>query len=73
MVMSRRILTKKRTASGHTYLYSESTNFDIKYNTPTSLTMNYVVDLKEEGIHKPESFWQQYQSVVLILEVKKHT
>lgn len=63
---------RKRTASDYTYLYSESTNFDVKYNTPTQFDHEFIaVDLKEEAIHKPESFWQQYRKDSLDIRSQK--
>ena len=54
---------RKRTASDYSYLYSESTNFDIKYNIPTDFNRDFIaVDLNDAATHRQESFWQEYRT-----------
>ena len=53
---------RKKTASDHTYLLSETNNFDIKYNVPITIKKPFIaVEIKDEAINRPESFWETYR------------
>ncbi|AOW11268.1 DUF5686 family protein [Flavobacterium gilvum] len=55
--------TRKRVESDYIYLYSQTSNFDVAYNSPVIINKPIVaVELKDEAINKPESFWEQYRT-----------
>jgi len=63
---------RKRVESDYIYLYSHTTNFDINYNTPVIINKPIVtVELKDEAINKPDSFWQQYRRENLDIRSQK--
>jgi hypothetical protein len=54
--------TRKKVVSDYTYLLSETSNFDLKYNIPLELKKIFIaVELKEEAINKPDYFWDMYR------------
>jgi hypothetical protein len=53
---------RKREESDYVYLLSQTTNFDIQYNTPVKIKKPIIqVEIKEDAINKPESFWFEYR------------
>ncbi|MBW4359407.1 DUF5686 family protein [Flavobacterium taihuense] len=53
---------RKRVESDYIYLLSQTTNFDIQYTTPVVIKKPVVqVEIKENAINKPESFWVEYR------------
>lgn len=53
---------RKRVESDYIYLLSQTTNFDIQYSTPVAIKKPIVqVEIKENAINKPESFWVEYR------------
>jgi hypothetical protein len=53
---------RKREESDYVYLLSQTTNFDIAYNTPVIIKKPIVqVEIKEDAINRPESFWYEYR------------
>lgn len=55
--------TRKKTASDYSYLLSETANFDFKYNIPIEIQKNFLaIEIKEDAIDKPETFWNKYRN-----------
>jgi len=53
---------RKRVESDYIYLLSQTNNFDIKYNTPVKIEKPIVeIELPDDAINKPESFWSAYR------------
>ncbi|HEU4788292.1 MAG TPA: DUF5686 family protein, partial [Flavobacterium sp.] len=53
---------RKRVESDYIYLLSQTTNFDIQYSTPVAIKKPIVqVEIKDDAINKPESFWVEYR------------
>lgn len=53
---------RKKAASDYTYLLSETNNFDFQYNTPIKIQKNFLsIEIKEDAINKPETFWNTYR------------
>lgn len=53
---------RKRAESDYIYLLSQTSFFDFEYNTPIIINKPIVaVELKDEAINKPESFWEEYR------------
>lgn len=53
---------RKRTESDYVYVLSQTTNFDIEYNTPVVIKKPIVaIEIKDDAINKPESFWEEYR------------
>lgn len=53
---------RKKEASDYTYLLSQTNNFDIHYNTPIEIKKPSIyIDIKDDAINKPESFWNTYR------------
>lgn len=53
---------RKRNESDYIYLLSQTTNFDIQYTTPVAIRKPIVqVEIKENAINKPESFWVEFR------------
>ncbi|OCB77372.1 DUF5686 family protein [Flavobacterium crassostreae] len=64
--------TRKRAASDYSYLHSESSNFDITYNTPIPLKNIFIaVKLDPKALHQPEQFWEKYRKDSLDLRSQK--
>lgn len=63
---------RKKTASDFTYLLSESNNFDVHYNTSSSIkNPSLYIEIKEDANKKPESFWNEYRKDSLDLKGQK--
>ncbi|WP_310381691.1 DUF5686 family protein [Flavobacterium sp.] len=63
---------RKREASDYIYLLSRSTNFDIKYNIPLQIKKSSIfIEIKDDAINKPESFWNNYRKDSLDLRSQK--
>ncbi|MFV7234057.1 DUF5686 family protein [Flavobacterium sp. ZB4R12] len=53
---------RKKEASDYTYLLSQSNNFDVHYNTPIQIKKSSIaIEIKDDAINKPESFWNTYR------------
>jgi len=53
---------RKRNETDYIYLLSKTTNFDIQYTTPVAIKKPIVqVEIKDNAINKPESFWTEYR------------
>tara|TARA_R110000868_G_scaffold70544_1_gene207217 strand:+ start:3843 stop:6341 length:2499 start_codon:yes stop_codon:yes gene_type:complete len=64
--------TRKKVASDYTYLISNTNNFDIKYNVPIAITKPFIaVEIREEAIHRPETFWEIYRKDSLDIRSQK--
>lgn len=64
--------TRKKAASDFTYLLSESNNFDIHYNTVSTIKNPALyMDINEDAHKKPETFWNQYRKDNLDLKSQK--
>ena len=64
--------TRKKAASDFTYLLSESNNFDIHYNTVSTIKNPALyMDINEDAHKKPETFWNQYRKDSLDLKSQK--
>ncbi|TRX37740.1 DUF5686 family protein [Flavobacterium restrictum] len=54
--------TRKKQASDYTYLLSQTHNFDIKYNQPITIKKASIfIEVKDDAINKPESFWEHFR------------
>ncbi|WP_100842438.1 DUF5686 family protein [Flavobacterium sp. 5] len=54
---------RKRVESDYVYVLSQTTNFDIEYNTPIVIKKPIVeIELKDDAINKSESFWEKYRT-----------
>jgi hypothetical protein len=64
---------RKREASDYTYLLSQSNIFDLKYNTPVQIKKASVfIEIKDDAINKPESFWNKYRKDSLDIRSQKN-
>jgi Family of unknown function (DUF5686)/CarboxypepD_reg-like domain len=53
---------RKKEASDYIYLLSQSNAFDIKYNIPVQIKKAAIsIEIKDDAINKPESFWNNYR------------
>jgi len=53
---------RKKVASDFTYLLSQTNNFEIKYNIPIRMQKSFIaIEIKDNAINKPESFWNTYR------------
>lgn len=53
---------RKREESDYVYLLSQTNNFDIQYNSTVKINKPIVaVEIKDDAISKPESFWNEYR------------
>jgi len=53
---------RKRSETDYIYLLSKTTNFDIQYTTPVAIKKPIVqVEIKDNAINKPESFWTEFR------------
>lgn len=53
---------RERVESDYIYLLSQTNNFDIQYNTPVKIKKPIVeIEIKDDAINKPESFWAEYR------------
>lgn len=53
---------RKKEASDYTYLLSQSNNFDLRYNIAIQIKKSAVsIEIKDDAINKPESFWNTYR------------
>ncbi|MCD0475149.1 DUF5686 and carboxypeptidase regulatory-like domain-containing protein [Flavobacterium sp. EDS] len=63
---------RKKEASDYTYLVSESNNFDVHYNTPIEIkNPSLYIEIKDDAIKKPESFWNKYRKDSLDIRSQK--
>jgi len=63
---------RKKEATDYTYLLSQSNNFDLKYNTPIQIRRSSVfIEIKDNAINKPESFWNKYRKDSLDIRSQK--
>ncbi|MCV9929314.1 DUF5686 and carboxypeptidase regulatory-like domain-containing protein [Flavobacterium sp. LS1R49] len=63
---------RKKGASDYTYLMSESNNFDVHYNTPIEIkNPSLYIEIKDDAIKKPESFWNKYRKDSLDIRSQK--
>ena len=64
--------TRKKAASDFTYLLSESNNFDIHYNTASSIkNPSLYIEITEDASKRPETFWNKYRKDSLDLKSRK--
>lgn len=64
--------SRKKVASDFTYLLSESTNFDIFYNTnPVIKNPLHYIEINEGAGKQPEDFWEKYRKENLDLRSQK--
>lgn len=64
--------SRKKVASDFTYLLSESSNFDIHYNTNTPIkNPSLYIEIKDDASNKPETFWNKYRKDSLDLKSEK--
>ncbi|WPO79755.1 DUF5686 family protein [Flavobacterium sp. KACC 22761] len=60
---------RKKVASDFTYLISESNNFDIHYNTHSSIkNPSLYIEIKDDANKQPEEFWNKYRKESLDLK-----
>ena len=63
---------RKKRASDYSYLVSNTNNFDIKYNVPITIKKPFIaVEIKDEAIHRPETFWENYRKDSLDIRSQK--
>ena len=63
---------RKKVASDYIYLLSQSTNFDIKYNIQLQIKKPSIfIEIKDDAINKPESFWNNYRKDSLDIRSQK--
>lgn len=63
---------RKKAASDYIYLLSQSTNFDVKYNIPLQIKKPSIfIEIKDDAINKPESFWNNYRKDSLDIRSQK--
>lgn len=63
---------RKRTESDYIYLQSQTNNFDFQYNTPINIKKPVVkIEIKDDAINKPESFWIKYRKDSLDIRSQK--
>ena len=63
---------RKKSASDFTYLLSESNNFDIHYNSPTTIKNPALyIEINDDASKKPETFWEEYRKESLDLKSQK--
>ena len=63
---------RKKAASDYTYLLSQTNNFDIKYNIPVQIRKSFIaIEIKDDAINKPESFWNNYRKDSLDIRSQK--
>jgi hypothetical protein len=56
------LTARKRVESDYIYLLSQTTNFDVQYATPVAIKKPIVqVELKDNALNKPESFWVEHR------------
>ncbi|REG90747.1 DUF5686 family protein [Flavobacterium aquicola] len=56
------LTTRKRNETDYIYLLSKTTNFDIQYTVPVAIKKPIVqVEIKDNAINKPESFWTEFR------------
>ncbi|MBC5838449.1 DUF5686 family protein [Flavobacterium muglaense] len=54
--------TRKKTVTDYSYLLSNTTNFDLKYNNPLIIKKPFIaVEIDEKAIHRPERFWETFR------------
>ncbi|MWB93447.1 carboxypeptidase-like regulatory domain-containing protein [Flavobacterium sp. GA093] len=64
--------TRKKSATDFSYLVSQSNNFDIHYNTNSSIkNPSLYIEIEEEASKQPESFWKEYRKEDLDLKSQK--
>jgi Family of unknown function (DUF5686)/CarboxypepD_reg-like domain len=53
---------RKKQASDFVYLSSVTKNFDYEYNIPFKIKKSFIaIDINENAINKPDSFWEYYR------------
>ena len=63
---------RKKEASDYIYLLSQSNNFDIQYNIPIQIKKAAIyIEIKDDAINKPESFWNTYRKDSLDIRSQK--
>jgi hypothetical protein len=63
---------RKKGASDYTYVLSESNNFDVHYNTAVEIkNPSLYIEIKDDAIKKPESFWNKYRKDSLDIRSQK--
>lgn len=63
---------RKKEISDYIYLLSQSTNFDVKYNIPLQIKKPSIyIEIKDDAINKPESFWNNYRKDSLDIRSQK--
>ena len=66
------LMPRKRTESDYIYLQSQTNNFDFQYNTPIKIKKPIVkIEIKDDAINKPESFWVKYRKDSLDIRSQK--
>lgn len=64
--------SRKKVASDFVYLLSQTNNFDINYNIPIQIRKPSIsVEIKDDAINKPESFWNKYRKGSLDIRSQK--
>ena len=62
----------KKAASDYVYLLSQTNNFDINYNIPIQIKKSAIsIEIKEDAINRPESFWNSYRKDSLDIRSQK--
>ncbi|MFL9844582.1 DUF5686 family protein [Flavobacterium rhizosphaerae] len=57
---------REKEPSDYLYLLSESFNFDKQYNIPVTITNpSIAIEIDNEAINRPESFWNRYRTDTL--------
>jgi hypothetical protein len=63
---------RKKEASDHVYLLSQTNNFDIQYNIPIQIKKPAIaIQINSEAINKPNSFWNTYRKDSLDIRSQK--
>ena len=57
---------REKDPSDFVYLYSESHNFEKQFNNPITIRRTSVaIEIKDEAINRPESYWNQFRTDTL--------
>ncbi len=64
--------TRKKQPSDYVYLLSKTNIFDIQYNIPFEVKKSFIaIEIKDDALNKPESFWNTYRTEKLNLREQK--
>ncbi len=54
--------SRKKEASDYSYILSETSYSDFKYDVPMKITHPYIaIEVGDQALHQPESFWNRYR------------